>query len=91
MSTEEDEEDPEISKRHRIWKVVGAVDAIVAVIVFFLTENMSLPMALTDKWTVLMVVFALISVVTTVLAKKWHKKDDDNAENSEEQNTLQNA
>ena len=91
MSTEEDEEDPEISKRHRIWKVVGAVDAIVAVIVFFLTENMSLPMALTDKWTVLMVVFALISVVTTVLAKKWHKKDDDNAENNEEQNTLQNA
>ena len=91
MSTEEDEEDPEISKRHRIWKVVGAVDAIVAVIVFFLTENMSLPMALTDKWTVLMVVFALISVVTTVFAKKWHKKDDDNAENNEEQNTLQNA
>ena len=91
MSTEEDEEDPEISRRHRIWKVVGAVDAIVAVIVFFLTENMSLPMALTDKWTVLMVVFALISVVTTVLAKKWHKKDDDNAENNEEQNTLQNA
>ena len=91
MSTEEDEEDPEISKRHRIWKVVGAVDAIVAVIVFFLTENMSLPMALTDKWTVLMVVFALISVVTTVFAKKWHKKDDDNAENTEEQNTLQNA
>ena len=34
--------------------LLGIVPAIVALVAFFVTEDMSLPMAMTDKWTLIM-------------------------------------
>ena len=74
---ESEEDDEETSTRHRRWKVVAGIDAIVSVVVFIFTENITLPMQLVDKWTILMVVFLLVSVVSTYFARKWHEEDED--------------
>ena len=70
------------SKRHRTWKIVAVIDAIAAVVVFILTENLAHDMVLVDKWTVLMVLFGLISIVSTYFARKWHEEDEDEDEQS---------
>ena len=45
-----------------------------------LTENMSNPMALTDKWTVLMAAMLAAQVVAAVLNKKASELDDNEEE-----------
>ena len=65
----------EKKKRRLFTKILAAVDGIIALIVFILTEDMSLPMALIDKWTIFMVVFALISGVTLVMGYKNAKEE----------------
>ena len=81
---ESENQDDEVvtSKRHRTWKIVAVVDAIAAVVVFILTENLAHNMVLVDKWTVLMVLFGLISIVSTYFARKWHEEDEDEDEHS---------
>ena len=70
-------EDAEEVKRHKRWKVVSVIDAILAVVVFIFTENMRLPMVLVDKWTMLMVLFAVVSVISLVLGRKYHEEDEE--------------
>ena len=76
---EEENNNDEANKtiRHKRWKVVAIVDAIAALIVFILTENMTLPMALVDKWTLLMLALVLVSVVSLLLGRKYHEDDSD--------------
>ncbi len=74
---EEQNEDEEEVKRHKRWKVVSVVDAILAVLVFIFTENMTLSMVLVDKWTMLMVLFAVVSVISLVLGRKYHEDEED--------------
>ena len=76
-------EDTEEVKRHKRWKVVSVIDAVLAVVVFIFTENMRLPMVLVDKWTMLMVLFAVVSVISLVLGRKYHENEDDE-ENAEQ-------
>ena len=63
-------------------KIAGAVAGVAAPVTFLLTENMSNPMALTDKWTVLMAAMLAAQVVTAVLNKKASElnKDEEEAE-----------
>ena len=68
-------------KRNKVWKVVSLVDAIIAVVVFVLTENMKQPMVLVDKWTMLMILFTLISIVSFAFGRKYHEEDN-TAENA---------
>ncbi|WP_294464355.1 MucBP domain-containing protein [uncultured Anaerofustis sp.] len=67
----------ENKKRRFFTKILAAIDGVIALIVFILTEDMSLPMALIDKWTIFMVVFALISSVTLLMG---YKNANDEAE-----------
>ena len=78
----ENEDDENESTRHRRWKVIATIDAILAVVVFILTENLAHDMVLVDKWTVLMVLFGLISIISTYFARKWHEEDEDEDEES---------
>ena len=82
VESENQDDDTVASKRHRTWKIVAVVDAIAAVVVFILTENLAHNMVLVDKWTVLMVLFGLISIVSTYFARKWHEEDEDEDEQS---------
>ncbi len=63
-------------KQQTIWKIVSVVDAILAIVVFILTENMKFTMTLVDKWSILMVVLVVISVISLVLGKKYHDEDE---------------
>ncbi len=74
---EDEEEEIEIMKRRKSWKVVSAIVALVSIIVFVLTEDMSTPMQLVDKWTILMLVFALINIVSLVYGRKWHEVQEE--------------
>ncbi|MGX8774522.1 MAG: MBG domain-containing protein, partial [Bacillota bacterium] len=58
-------------------KLGGVVTAIVSIIVFFLTEDMTLPMILVDKWTLLMIIFFAFQILTAILNKRASKDDDD--------------
>lgn len=61
-------------------KIVGAVAGIAAPITFLLTEDMTLPMALVDKWTILMLVMLLAQVVAAIFNKKASELDDEEEE-----------
>ena len=74
-------DEEETQKRNKVWKVVSLVDAIIAVVVFVLTENMKQPMVLVDKWTILMILFTLISIVSFAFGRKYHEEDN-TAENA---------
>ena len=53
---------------------------IISVIAFILTEDMSLPMVLTDKWTFLMILLLIIEIVNIFIIRRQSKgeEDDDN-------------
>ena len=70
-------EETEEAKRYKRWKVVSVIDAVLAVVVFIITENMKLPMVLVDKWTILMIVFAIVSIISLVFGRKYHEDDED--------------
>ena len=82
VANENEDDDENESTRHRRWKVIATIDAILAVVVFILTENLAHNMVLVDKWTLLMVLFGLISIVSTYFARKWHEEDEDEDEES---------
>ena len=52
------------------WRLASIIPAVAAVIAFILTENMRLPMVLVDKWTLLMVVIALVQLLVAYFSKK---------------------
>ena len=76
---EVDEED-EVVKRRRKWKFISTIVAVNSVVIFFLTENMSLPMVLVDKYTMLMLALFLGNVVCLYMGKRWHEADEEEQE-----------
>ena len=76
----EGEEDDNRGKKMLASKIAGAVAGVAAPITFLLTEDMSNPMALTDKWTVLMAAMLAAQVVAAVLNKKASELDDNEEE-----------
>lgn len=67
-----DEESTNIVYTRRRWtKGFAIIVGIVSIVMFILTENMSLPMILIDKWTIVMAIVLLIQVVTWFIARKW--------------------
>ena len=74
------EEKEQEQKRGWICKVLGVIVAIVSVVFFILTEDMSLPMALTDKWTIWMIVIAIVELVLVLVGRHWKDVDDEDQE-----------
>ena len=69
-------EQTEINKK-KGWRIASIIPALAAIITFILTEDMSLPMQFTDKWTLLMAVIALAQIVIAMLSKKSKQDPDD--------------
>ena len=81
----EDEEGNEeyTVKKHGGWRLASLIPAIGAIIAFILTEDMSLPMVFVDRWTLLMVIIAVIQIVVAVLSlKDKQEPDEDDAANA---------
>ena len=62
------------------WRVASLIPAIAAVIAFVLTENMKLPMIMVDRWTLLMVVIAVLQLIVAVMSKKQKESQDEEDE-----------
>ena len=63
--------------------MLSIIPAAGAIVAFILTENMSNPMALTDRWTILMAVILMIQAVVAILAKKEDKEEEEDSEAAE--------
>ena len=81
ISKNEKENEDGTQKRSKVWKIVAVIDALLSIVVFVLTENMKQPMVLVDKWTMLMILFTLISIVSFAFGRKYHEEDN-TAENA---------
>ena len=66
----EDPDTEEEKRSHGILRLLSLLFAFMAIITFILTEDVSLSMVMTDNWTVLMLLFAIIQVVFLLLAHK---------------------
>lgn len=74
--SEEENEESQTKKRYTWMKFMGAFIAMVSVIVFILTEDMTLPMAMLDKYTVVMIVIALIQCIVLFSHILFKKKEE---------------
>ena len=83
---EDEDEDDNRGKKMLAAKIAGAVAGVLAPIVFILTEDMSLPMALIDKWTLLMAVVLVAQIMAAIFNKKASELDDDKEEEAEPAN-----
>ena len=61
-------------KKKGLWRLSSLIPALAAVIAFILTEDMTQPMILVDRWTILMVIIGLVQVLVAIFSKK--KKEE---------------
>ncbi len=83
-TTNEDEEQEQEKKRGLFTRVLAVLIAIVSVVFFLVTEDMSLAWTWTDQWTIWMVVIGLVQIVVFFVGRKWKNVDNDD-ENEEAQ------
>jgi hypothetical protein len=84
----EDEEEDEADHRGAnmmIAKILGVAVAVISVILFILTEDMSLPMTLIDKWTLPMILLLAGQIGAALANKKASEYDEDDEEEMEKQ------
>ncbi|WP_297238655.1 immunoglobulin-like domain-containing protein, partial [uncultured Faecalicoccus sp.] len=63
--------------RRSVWPKVGGIAlAVASGVMFFMTQNFSLPMQLTDSWTVWMLILAVVEIVVFAVGSHW-KSDDE--------------
>ena len=76
---EEDEETGEVTeiKRKGAVRLASVIPAIAGIVAFILTEDMTNPMTMVDKWTILMVVILAIQVIVAIVAKTKKSNDDE--------------
>ena len=75
LGAKEEQEEQQL-KRHGLWRIMSIVPAITAIVVFILTEDMTLKMVWTDRWTIIMAIIALVQVIVMILAKKKYTGED---------------
>ena len=83
-TTNEDEEQEQEKKRGLFTRVLAVLIAIVSVVFFLVTEDMSLAWTWTDQWTIWMVVIGLVQIAVFFVGRKWKNVDNDD-ENEEAQ------
>ena len=80
---EEDEENEEEEEnRTNLSKLLGIVPAVLAALVFILTEDIRNTMIFTDRYTLLMVLFPLASLLTAVITAN-RKEDNEESDLAE--------
>ena len=85
QTTTNDEEDKEQEKKRGLFtRVLAVLIAIVSVVFFLVTEDLSLPWTWTDQWTIWMVVIGLVQIVVFFVGRKWKNVDDDEDEEAQQ-------
>ena len=84
-TTNEDEEQEQEKKRGLFIRVLAVLIAIVSVVFFLVTEDMSLAWTWTDQWTIWMVVIGLVQIVVFFVGRKWKNVDNDDDDEEAQQ------
>lgn len=63
-----------------LWRLLATATAIISLVVFLLTENLSLPMVWVDSWTLLMALLAIVETIFVIVLIKTRKPKDDDEE-----------
>ena len=86
QQTNDDDEDKEQEKKRGLFtRVLAVLIAIVSVVFFLVTEDLSLPWTWTDQWTIWMVVIGLVQIVVFFVGRKWKNVDNDDEDEEEAQ------
>ena len=84
-TNEDDEEKEQEKKRGLFTRVLAVLIAIVSVVFFLVTEDLSLPWTWTDQWTIWMVVIGLVQIVVFFVGRKWKNVDNDDDDEEAQQ------
>ena len=84
QTNNDDEEKEQEKKRGLFTRVLAVLIAIVSVVFFLVTEDLSLPWTWTDQWTIWMVVIGLVQIVVFFVGRKWKNVDDDDEEEAQQ-------
>ena len=84
QTNNDDEEKEQEKKRGLFTRVLAVLIAIVSVVFFLVTEDLSLPWTWTDQWTIWMVVIGLVQIVVFFVGRKWKNVDNDDDDEDEE-------
>ena len=71
-----DEDEEEEVKHKTPLRILSIIVAVVAFVIFVLTENILLPMVLVDKYTLLMIIILIVQIIIAISSK--HKVEEEN-------------
>ncbi len=72
----------EKTKQTMILNITSILLAVLLVVIFILTQNISLPMVLFDNWTVLMALITCIQIVIAIMHRKKDQGENNNHVNA---------
>ena len=85
QTNNDDEENEQEKKRGLFTRVLAVLIAILSVVFFLVTEDLSLPWTWTDQWTIWMVVIGLVQIVVFFVGRKWKNVDNDDDDEEAQQ------
>ena len=84
QTNNDDESKEQEKKRGAFTRVLAVLIAILSVVFFLVTEDMSLRWTWTDQWTIWMVVIGFVQIVVFFVGRKWKNVDDDEDEEAQQ-------
>ena len=84
QTNNDDESKEQEKKRGAFTRVLAVLIAILSVVFFLVTEDMSLRWTWTDQWTIWMVVIGFVQIVVFFVGRKWKNIDDDDEEEAQQ-------
>ena len=85
QTNNDDEEKEQEKKRGLFTRVLAVLIAIVSVVFFLVTEDLSLRWTWTDQWTIWMVVIGFVQIVVFFVGRKWKNVDNDDDDEEAQQ------
>ncbi len=73
----DDEEEKRKLKKKGIFRIISLPIAVISLIVFILTEDITLPTAFVDKYTIVMLIIAIVQTVMVALSNKKYEDEDE--------------
>ena len=74
---EEYEREEENVKKRLGFRLITIAATVIAIILFVVTQDMSLPMGFIDTWTIWHIVITAVTVVLAFLSKKKYEEEED--------------
>ena len=73
----ETEEEKRKLKKKGIFRIISLPIAVISLIVFILTEDITLPTAFVDKYTIIMLIIAIVQTVMVALSNKKYEDEEE--------------